>query len=582
MAPTLARVIRDSEAIALVEVARFSSDKGVVLLKKIRDLKGQLGADPIKHLVRQPNESAVDRPILEWAEPGRRGVLFVAGKAALVCMGQGWYQVQASDDGWWHLSLSRPDLPLAYFGSASRLCEAIPLMLAGKRAIITTLPHGGDQEGASFDLALNRASLPGLVKVQRLRADLQMPPMVMAVALNPNYVLGDGQAGADEITVLRAKLHADDATVRAESASDLGSLGTKAASAADDLAQRLEDASAGVRLAAGSALLRIQPGNARALDVLASGLTSADGSTRRHAARAVGLAGSAAAPLVRKLGALLADPDTGIRRTALQAAATLGPAAAGTLDRVLPLLNQPETAIDAADALGRIGAAARPALKQLARMLDAEAPAQRWAAVRAMSQIGGDDAAPAVNFMIRAMANASDVENYNMLIYLALLGPVARDAVPAVQQSRLKNPFLRQLTIWAIDPGDNLPWFGNGGKMDVAGWVLESYVIELGDHLKPAARQLARRIMDGNAGNVPAWGYKLLARFPEQSLAILKGGLEDRDLVQRERAAVALGFMGRGAAAARPQVAEALRHAADEREQRLLQWCLREMAEPAP
>src|SRR5512142_1312061 len=50
-------------------------------------------------------------------------------------------------------------------------------LAAGKTAIITTVPHGTDG-AASVDLALNRPSLPGFIKVQRIRANLRMPPMV--------------------------------------------------------------------------------------------------------------------------------------------------------------------------------------------------------------------------------------------------------------------------------------------------------------------------------------------------------------------------------------------------------------------
>jgi len=135
-----------------------------------------------------------------------------------------------------------------------------------------------------------------------------------------------------------------------------------------------------------------------------------------------------------------------MRRTALQAIATLGPAAASALAPVTALLDQRETAIDAADALGRMGPAARPSLKALARMLSADAAAERWAAVRAMAQIGGIKAAPAVKFMIRELPQASEVDGYNMLIYLVLLGPVAKDALPAVRTSRVRNPVLRQAT----------------------------------------------------------------------------------------------------------------------------------------
>jgi hypothetical protein len=311
--------------------------------------------------------------------------------------------------------------------------------------------------------------------------------------------------------------------------------------------------------------------------VLARGLASADARIRRQAARAAGLAGPSAAPLAGRLGALLRDSDALVCRTALQAIATLGPAASGALEPVAALLDRRETAIDAADALGRMGPPARPALKALARMLSADAAAERWAAVRAMAQIAGADAAPAVQFMIAELPNASEVDGYNMLIYLALLGPVARDALPAVRNARIRNPVLRQTTAWAIEPGEDVPWFGPLGDADIVQYILEAYVSELGDHLRPVAQALARKIMAGSAGNVPAWGYKLLARFPDDSLAVLTPGLADQDLALRERAAVALGYMGRAAGAAKPHVARALSAAPDERERRLLQWCLRQL-----
>ena len=214
LAPTLARLVRESQAIAVVEVDRLSVEKGIIILKKVRDLKGTLPAESIKHRVMGTTDSVIDRAILEWAEPGARCVLFVSGRTTLACIGRGWYQL-AEVEGYWQISVGRPNLPLTYYGSVSRLCEAIPKMTAGKTAIITTLPHGADQQGgASFDLALNRANLPGLVKVQRIRADLNMPPMVMAVSANSAYLIGMGAAGEDDIPELRKDLKSADATVR--------------------------------------------------------------------------------------------------------------------------------------------------------------------------------------------------------------------------------------------------------------------------------------------------------------------------------------------------------------------------------
>jgi HEAT repeat protein len=353
-------------------------------------------------------------------------------------------------------------------------------------------------------------------------------------------------------------------------------LGAEAADAGPDLSKLLDDPAVLVRLAAASALLRIQLENKPAAEALALGLASADADVRRQAARAAGLAGSAAAPLAVRLAELLKDSDPNVRRTALQAIATLGPAAASTLEPVTALLDQRETAIDAADALGRMGLAARPSMKRLARMLSADAAAERWAGVRAMAQIGGADAAPAVQFMIREMPRAAEVDSYNILIYLALLGPVAKDALPAVRTSRVHNPVLRQATAWAIDPEADLPSLGALGDAEFVQYIFESYVRELG-HLKPAALSLATKILAGKAGNVPDWGYKLLARYPDDVLAVLTPALADKDRVLRERAAVALGYMGRPAAAAKREAAQALQSAEDEREQHLMQWCLRQM-----
>lgn len=577
MAPTLGRIIREARTITLAEVDRFNAEKGAVILKKVRDLKGETSDETLKHELVRPNEPGVSRSILEWAEPGRRCVVFSTGNTVIVCLGEAWYQVNPSAGGWWRIGAPRHDLPLAYYGTVSRLADAVPLIVAGKSAVITTLPHGVGREGASFDLALNRASFPGLVKVQRLHANLRMPTVAMGVGDNPAFVLGMGRADPDDVPVLRKKLSSADASVRAESAEDLGTLGSAASDAVADLTRLLEDESPTVRFAAASALLRIQPKIDRPVRVLADGLQSKDAATRRHAVRAVGLASTAAAPLVGKLGGLVKDPDALVSRMALQAVGTLGPTAADAVDAVTDLLDKPEFAVDAADALGRIGPAARPAVKRLVPLLSAEAATTRWAAVRAMSQIGGPDAAPAVRFLIREMPRASDMDGYNIMIYLALLGPVARDAIPALRTANVRNPVLRQVTAWAIDPGSELPWLGPVGNAEFAQYILEAYVQELGDHLKPAARGLAEKIMAGTAGTVPAWGYTLLARFPDEVLGVLTPGLTHEERVMRERAIVALGHMGRAAAPAKDRVTTALKACRNEREERLLKWCLREI-----
>ncbi len=590
LAPTLAKVISDSKKIAFVEVVEFNREKHILVLKEIRLLKGEGSAEPIQHDVAVGQGAAIPRQISQWAAPGARGVLFSSRNTALVCVGQGWYQVRSSGAGPWKLGKDRPELPLAYYGAVSRLAESIVSMLGGKEVIITVVAHGADNEGASFDLALNRSNLPGLVRLQRIRANMQMPSMVMAASANPAYLIGDGPVDEGDLAVFIERLRSPDAVVRIEAADDLRCLGRKAASAAVPLRELLDDPSPRVRLSAAAAMLQVHSKEARAQEVLARGLKSADPVERRAAAEAVGLAGPAAATLVGKLALLLKDTDESMRITALQAISMLGPAAAQAAGAVAPLLDNPELAIDAADALGRIGSAARPAMKRLSEMLSADQPTVRWAAVRAMSQIGGEEARPAVDFMIRTLHNATEVEGYNMMIYLALLGPVAKDAVPTIRSVRIKNPVLPSATAWAIESDKTLPWlgrgqFGGGGRggpgdgrgPDIGVLIYESYVHELGDRLRPAARLLAQKILDGTAGNVPDWGFKILLCAPDDVIEILAPRLVDTDIVKRERATVGLGHMGAAAAPAIEQIKAAIAKASTDREKRLFAWCLRQI-----
>ena len=72
------------------------------------------------------------------------------------------------------------------------------------------------------------------------------------------------------------------------------------------------------------------------------------------------------------------------------------------------------------------------------------------AAVRAMSQIGGPEAHPAVDFIIKNLPNMDEIGEYNMEIFLSMLGPIATDAITASQSTKLTHPVLPTATLWAI------------------------------------------------------------------------------------------------------------------------------------
>jgi hypothetical protein len=229
-------------------------------------------------------------------------------------------------------------------------------------------------------------------------------------------------------------------------------------------------------------------------------------------------------------------------------------------------------------------------------MLSSDQTTIQCAALRAMAQIGGKESHPAVDFIVKKLRNATEVNKYNMMIYLALIGPDAADAISAAQNAGLSHPILPSATVWAIK-GDRFPWesdaqggmfgpLGGGGPggggpgapgLDLYTTTYEAYIRELGVRLRPLALKLAQQIRDGTAGNVPTWGYKLLNCAPDETSSQLSGLLTNSSSAVRERAAVALGYMGSAASPAKDQVSRALDKASTEPERRILKWCLREI-----
>ena len=275
---------------AVGEVVGYDREKGEVELKVVKTLKGKAPEGVIRHGLAGTAGGAVARPILRWAAAGSRGVLFASPRSAVVCVGEAWY-TETSVNGVWKLGTERPGLPLAYYGKVSRLAESVETMLAGNDAIITMLAYTVDNEGVSFDMALNRANLPGVVRLQRMWANTLMPANLMTAAADADFYIGVGGVDARELPGLLEKLKAGEAGVRIDAADDLGLLGKGAKGAVPELVRLLKDGDARVRVAAAGAVLRIDARNAgvagQAVECdQGGGLDSGEMVTRRAAVRA--------------------------------------------------------------------------------------------------------------------------------------------------------------------------------------------------------------------------------------------------------------------------------------------------------
>ncbi len=584
LSPTIAKVMSDAQTIALVDVVSLDREKRILTLKERITFKGKAGDAPLTQQVAETPTAIIPRAITQWAQPGARAIVFSSARTAIVCLGQSWYQLKLVGKEW-KLGPERPDLAMTYYGTVSRLTQGINQILAGRDAILTMVPHG-DSENVGFDLALNRMAYPALVTVQRVRVNLKMPSAVMMVSSNPAYMLGLGPADEEDLPVLIRQLKADDSASRAGAADDirqlteiLGASHTKSALPA--LEECLTDSAAPVRTAAAGTLLRITHGHDKSLQVLQTALASPDAATRCNAANAAAVTGKAGQPLVPTLAQLLKDPDESVRYAALQAIGTLGSTALAARDAVIPLLESPEDMITAADALGRMGPRAQPVPPAMTKMLQSDQAGVRMAALRGMSQIGGKEALPAAEYIAREIAGTAEIDAYNMVEYLGLLGPVAAEPASRIRTVPMPNPAVMQAANWAMNAPAGFPWQSNSADFlgSLGDSVFAGFVAALGERLKPCALALAPRIMDNTAGKVPDWGYKILNAAPEESIQTIAPHLQDKNKTMRERAALTLGKMGPAAVSAQPQVQTALAATTDAREKNLLAWCLHQITE---
>ena len=248
-------------------------------------------------------------------------------------------------------------------------------------------------------------------------------------------------AGSDLLQLQRA-LADPDATRRVAAARALSTLGEQAAALVTDLAIALDDPSPQVRAAAAWALGDVgaaaSPAAARLLKLLAD----ADPLVRAGAAYALGGIGPQASSAVPALVARLADADERVRCRAADALGKIG-ADETAVAPLEALVRDPGPARGlAAEALGRVGPAARHAVLALIGAVSDARLDVRWRAVWALGRIGSA-AAPAVP-TLRAVLSDAELR-WRAAEALGAIGPAAAAAVP-------------DLVRLLDDPSSNVRW----------------------------------------------------------------------------------------------------------------------------
>jgi HEAT repeat protein len=172
--------------------------------------------------------------------------------------------------------------------------------------------------------------------------------------------------GAFAVNSVRNGLGHKSASVRLLSARALTALGRDAQDAATSLLEKLEDPEMEVRAAALGALVAVNAPSKLILPRIEKSLNDPSPAVRLAAAKLVPKLGDEGKHLNDAVIAKLSDSDPGVRRGILDA---LGPEHATAIPTLLPLLDKGDLRAPVLQALGRMGANARPAVPKVIELL---------------------------------------------------------------------------------------------------------------------------------------------------------------------------------------------------------------------
>ncbi|MBV9124225.1 MAG: VCBS repeat-containing protein, partial [Planctomycetes bacterium] len=160
---TLGTVCTLSTNVMVLQVEKVDKEKNLIIYRKLRDLKGQHPTDVIKHNVGHNGFNPREwQYVIDWAEPGKKAIMFHNGGASETCIGTYWYQCYAGGE-WWNMSHGEPYLLRTFAGNPDKLEAAVVEVLAGKEAIVPCMVDGNKE-----DMHLRRG------RIWRMRASLKL------------------------------------------------------------------------------------------------------------------------------------------------------------------------------------------------------------------------------------------------------------------------------------------------------------------------------------------------------------------------------------------------------------------------
>jgi hypothetical protein len=263
--PTLGQLCTWSTYVTVVEVEKVSNEKGIIIYRKVKDLKGKYPKERIRHIFDLKNtpahKGAGDVPVrpneidwkhaVQWAEPGKTAIITSKkydpyGDFGHTYIDGCWYATMCPPrdwEDWYSIYSDAACLNRWHCGTPAQLIPALETVLANKEAIVPVLVQGTREE-----LRQGRGRMEGLRISAKLGDD------------NRKRDLVEGWLDRELVgPAARVLASSPDREARVKAVQDLGKVGA-APSAIAALAEAVRnDGSGTVRLRAVEVLAKLGP-----------------------------------------------------------------------------------------------------------------------------------------------------------------------------------------------------------------------------------------------------------------------------------------------------------------------------------
>ena len=148
---TLGAVCDRANTITLFKVEKLSKEKGVIVYRKVKDLKGTSPRDSFREILTSAHEPPERERYLAWAEEGKLALMFRHENRQAIAIGEQW----TVNDGappkdpaemWTVGTRTEPWFLKNFYGDVRKLAQAVEDLLGGQEVTVSAMLGDRDKE----------------------------------------------------------------------------------------------------------------------------------------------------------------------------------------------------------------------------------------------------------------------------------------------------------------------------------------------------------------------------------------------------------------------------------------------------